>query len=402
MLRSGLMKLLVCLPVCLIAWNWTIAQEDEKQLRTKVYDFENLVLAKLIAKGDKVEIVVLAEAFEEVTKEVNVQRTKQETRTRMVPVTQQDGTVKQVQQTFTVAVPVSEKVKVNTFVSKGEEAQKIPLDKALFFTLQGKALAKDEVSNAFEKVTSVFLVRSEMEHVPAAMKSLQKTLGDKCLVLATKALAGPILANPAEPANLPVVPLAAPPVPQAFAAPAMRLAPAMPVVGFRPVAQGSAFLFQPEHVVMAKLDASGDEPKLVCMVESFRTEEREGMVTKMRVEQRTRTITRVVEGKPVQEEVAYQVRVPYTEKGTTSVQIPAGKKPAVANWDECVLYRVDGTEIDLKDAKALLSSTCPVFLYRGTGLEFVPPNELFQRLISPDAIVVLSDAEALYPSEVQR
>lgn len=365
------------------------------------YQTKDLVLIELDTSEDVPQLVVVADEYKKVKKNVKTTRIVQEQRTRMVPVIKEDGKQENVEQTYTVSIPVISDQEVESIESAGKKPQKIPISKARLFQLDGKEIPAEKIEDALKDIKSVFLIRGDHEKVAPASKAIQLAMGDRAAILTTSFLLSP---NDV-PAQRPQA--VAAPAAQLRAVPAQRIGRAIPAANiakfnlpaalprnFRGIS--NRYLFAEENLVLAKLDASGEIPKIICMVDSYRTEEREAMLTKFRTEKRTRTVTVIKEGKPVEQEQKYTVNVPYREKGMTKTRVPAGKKPASADWSECKLYKLDGSEVSLEEAKKILGQARPVFLVRGKDFGMQKPaSELLQRIVSKETLVLATDASAL-------
>lgn len=386
------LSFLLALTLALVHVQFASAQQKQPT-KSEIYDLSNLVLATTMLDGDEPSIEVDALKYESVERDVKVTKLQQETRSRTVEVTDKNGDTETVTQEYTVQVPVLEQRKVSVLVPAGNGKQKIAKSKFSLFDLTGKRIAADAVNEAARNIETVFLVRQMLDRIPAADPAIQKSLNGRCLVLVTDALPAPEQNNQAAPAQV----IARQPVRAAaaanFALPAMI--PAARIFANGRLTKNS--LYSPSNLVLAKLDTTDKSAKLVCMVEAFRIKEVERPVQRMKVEERTRTVRVIVDGKPEEREQTYRVNVPYTENTKIKTKVPAGKKPVSVNWDECRLYRIDGTELTLEDAKDALRKTRPVFLARGKDRAFESPNELFLQIASEDTLILMSDANPLFP-----
>ena len=149
--------------------------------------------------------------------------------------------------------------------------------------------------------------------------------------------------------------------------------------------------FSLRRVIQVKLDTSEATPKLICMVDRFREEEREGNFVRFREEQRTRKITVNIDGEAKQVEQTYTVRVPFTQSGIQRVLVPAGRKPVSLPWDQAKLFRLDGSAVTLEDAEKQLNKLQAVFLIDNLRSEIEPTEDLLQQVLRPDILILATD-----------
>lgn len=181
-------------------------------------------------------------------------------------------------------------------------------------------------------------------------------------------------AKPAEPPAVQVIP-------------AVPLLPAMRVAGM--AMRHKPLPFELGDLVLAKLDVSAKGAQLVALVEQTRTEERDVPVTTVRQEVRTRKVT-VGEGDQKKEvDQTYTVSIPVTENRTVTVPVSVGKKPTTYAMDQIKIYKLDGTVVQLGEAKQLLEKMQPVFLIQQPQTEFKPLEELYLRALNPNCLVVI-------------
>jgi hypothetical protein len=178
------------------------------------------------------------------------------------------------------------------------------------------------------------------------------------------------------------------PAPPAVAIPAVRLLPAMPRGadgGFRK----KPLPFELGDLVLAKISDGAKGAQLVALVEQTRAEEREVQVTVLRQEQKTRKVL-VGEGDQKKEvEQTYTVSVPVTESRNIVTQVPIGKKPTSYAMEQIKIYKLDGTIVQLEEAKKLLEKMQPVFLVQQPQAEFKPLEELYLRALNPNCLIVM-------------
>lgn len=151
-------------------------------------------------------------------------------------------------------------------------------------------------------------------------------------------------------------------------------------------------VFSLGNLLQIKLDVSEKEPKLICMVNAYREEERDGTFTRYRQEQRTRIVTVVVDGEEQQSEQAYTVRVPYTQTGNQKVLVPAGKKPVIILWKSATVYKLDATPLTLEEARKELAKLKTVFLVESTRRGVEPAPKAVLDVVKPGTLILSTQA----------
>ena len=173
---------------------------------------------------------------------------------------------------------------------------------------------------------------------------------------------------------------------------------ARPVGGFREIRANPETPYSLSNLMQVKLDISESEAKFVCLVESYREEERDGNVAKVRSEERVRIVRANVDGELKEVLQTFTVQVPYTEAGKAKVWVPAGKKPVSIDWEKAKLYRLDGSQVDLEDAKKLLSSLKTVFVVHSIKQPVPPADEAIRGVVKEDALVLATDELRVAPA----
>lgn len=391
-------------------------------LGSAIYDLKNLTHCKVLEESGSIYVSFLVDHFE--LKEVKVPKIerKQVTRTRIVDVVI-DGKTERVEQAYQTSVPVTTTTTTKRWMPTEKKAWKLPLEDVQFFSLEGEKLTSAEAKKRLEGEGVVFLHLGAVEQIPAATKEVQDATKEHCLVATTsvkppwieeleklkeealktrEANAVPVLeANPDDLFGLPVAPAVAgdAPVfrPQRVerALPAARIRPAnvaiLPAAPIRAVNGTPRPRFDQSTLVLAKLDGTKSEPKIVCMVDQFREEEREGWVTKFRSEQRERKVTVIVDGEPTVETRTYTVQIPVRERGMQTVRVAAGKKPVMTAWENVRLYHLNGDPVGVDEAREILSTTRPVFLVQG-DLDKAPEsaNSLMQQIGTENTLILVT------------
>ena len=152
-----------------------------------------------------------------------------------------------------------------------------------------------------------------------------------------------------------------------------------------------AELYELSSLVQAKVDTAESGAKIICLVESYRQIEQEMNVARVREEVRTRTVTVEVDGEQKEVEQVFTVKVPFRETAKVMSRVSAGKKPVSIEWDKAKLYRLDGTQVNLEEAKQLLSSLKPVFVIHGMRQVLPPADELIRQVVQEDTLVLVTD-----------
>lgn len=150
----------------------------------------------------------------------------------------------------------------------------------------------------------------------------------------------------------------------------------------------SSRLPQLDDLTQVKLVTLEGERQLVMMLESFRTEEQTGMVTKFRQELRTRTV-RDEQGRNVEQ--TYTVTVPYREAGEVELKIPAGRKPVSKPASLFRFFDLNRQELSVEQASNKLSSLRAAFLLDRFAGELPELPELYREAINQDCLVIVCE-----------
>ena len=129
-----------------------------------------------------------------------------------------------------------------------------------------------------------------------------------------------------------------------------------------------------------------------ALIEQTRTAQRNVPVTKIKQEERTRTVKVVdANGKESEVEQTYIVSIPVIENIDQPVQVPAGKKPTAFPLDELRIYRLDGTKIDVAEARKHLEKMSPIFLLRGFTGDIKPVEGVYLQALNPNCLIVVTN-----------
>ncbi len=177
--------------------------------------------------------------------------------------------------------------------------------------------------------------------------------------------------------------------------PLLQAAPALPAVRLLPAMRrgpDTGLPFELANLVLAKFDESPKGPQLVALVEQTRTEQRNVPVTKIKQEERTRKVKVVdANGKESEVEQRYIVSIPVIENIDQPVQVPAGKKPTAFPLDELRIFRLDGTKIDVAEARKHLEKMSPIFLLRGFTGDIKPVEGVYLQALNPNCLIVVTN-----------
>ena len=173
---------------------------------------------------------------------------------------------------------------------------------------------------------------------------------------------------------------------QAAGVPMMRWMPAMPL---RPA---NGLQIDLGKVVLAKFDDGPKGAQLVALIEQTRKEMKSVTITAFRQEVRTRKVQiTAANGELKEVEEPYNVQVPFTQDVMREVQVPVGKKPTAFPFDELRIYRLDGSEVTIAEAKTLLEKTTPIFLLKGFTGDIKPIEGAVLQAINPNCLIVATE-----------
>ncbi len=147
-----------------------------------------------------------------------------------------------------------------------------------------------------------------------------------------------------------------------------------------------------QEVVRAKLDLTGEKPKLVFMLPAYRTEKKEGTfrVIRVRPEQRVRQVE--VNGKQVEQ--TYTVMVPFTEIiDGPELSVAAGDKPHFFDLDDFRFVDLEGNPLTIAETAARLNTLKPAFLMERFMQDSAALPELQRATLRPDVVIILSANE---------
>ncbi len=145
-------------------------------------ELNDLHQAKLSSEGEELQLLVMAEAFRTEVREGPVTSFKQERRTRTIEV---DG--KQLEQAYTVQVPVTEYKESEVKVPAGRKPITVPASECRFFDLHGEELAATDAAERLGSLQPIFLLDglaadAKLPEIPAIVRQAVK---EECLIVTT-------------------------------------------------------------------------------------------------------------------------------------------------------------------------------------------------------------------------
>lgn len=145
-----------------------------------------------------------------------------------------------------------------------------------------------------------------------------------------------------------------------------------------------------QDLVQAKIDLSSDTPKIIMMLEAFRTEK--GMTKVRRPELRKRT-RQVDDGQGNLVDQEYTVTVMVTKEIETEVKMPAGRKPKECVLSDFQFYDLAGKPVTAEQAAKHLTTLRPMFLLDATRADSPKVPELFQQTLRADVLIAVTDQQ---------
>jgi hypothetical protein len=144
----------------------------------------DLVLAKIDIGNEKGgQLVALVEHMYMEEKEVQFTKLLAEKRTRKVSITGPDGKEKQVDQEYTVSVPVTEKKKIQIPVPSGKtRPMSFPVTRIKFYHLDGSPMEAADATRKLQKVGPVFLIRDRQVEIKKIDELYQRSLNPECVI----------------------------------------------------------------------------------------------------------------------------------------------------------------------------------------------------------------------------
>ncbi len=143
------------------------------------------MLAKFDESSKGPQLIALVEQSRAEQKTVTVTRMKQETRTRKVKV-RVDGKESEIDQDYTVVVPVTEEVDHMVQVPAGKKPVAFPLDEIRIYRLDGTKVSAKEASTLLEKMSPVFLVRGFSGDIKPLDGIYTQALNPNCLIVVSE------------------------------------------------------------------------------------------------------------------------------------------------------------------------------------------------------------------------
>ena len=150
------------------------------------FELSDLVLAKIDESPKGPQLVALVDQTRTELKNVTVTRMIQEVRTRTVKVAGADGLEKEVEQNYTVTIPVSENREAPVQVPAGKKPTAFPLDELRIYRLDGTQVAEADARKQLEKMGPIFLLRGFRGEIKAVEGVYLQALNPHCLIVVTE------------------------------------------------------------------------------------------------------------------------------------------------------------------------------------------------------------------------
>ncbi len=152
------------------------------------FDLANLVLAKIDPdeKGD--QLVALMEQTRIEKRNVKVTTMKAEVRTRTIKVTAADGKETEVEQEYTVMIPVTQDVERDVVVPAGKKPTLFPMDRVRIYRLDGTKVEAAESKKLLSKMSPIFLLRGFNGDINPVEGVYLQALNPDCLIVVAEVL----------------------------------------------------------------------------------------------------------------------------------------------------------------------------------------------------------------------
>ncbi len=150
------------------------------------FDLSNIVLAKFDESPKGSQLVALVEQTRTEQRKVAVTTLRQEVKTRKVKIRDKDGKESEVEQAYTVSVPVTEEVERAIQVPAGKKPTAFPLDELRIYRLDGTKVSEAEARKHLEKMGPIFLLRGFAGDIKAVEGAYLQALNPNCLIVVTE------------------------------------------------------------------------------------------------------------------------------------------------------------------------------------------------------------------------
>ena len=150
------------------------------------FDLSNLVLAKFDESPKGPQLVALVEQSRTDQRTIAVTRLIQEVKTRKVKVVGADGKESEVDQQYTVSIPVTENIDQAVQVPAGKKPTAFLLDELRIYRLDGTKVSQAEARKLLEKMGPVFLLRGFAGDIKAVEGVYLQALNPNCLIVVTE------------------------------------------------------------------------------------------------------------------------------------------------------------------------------------------------------------------------
>ncbi len=142
-------------------------------------------------------------------------------------------------------------------------------------------------------------------------------------------------------------------------------------------------------LVLAKVVMGEDGPRVILMVESYRTETTTAQVTVIRQEERSREV--LVDGKTVTQD--YTVNVPHTILQEIQRKIPAGRKPRTMQGDAIRFFNLDGEPVSIDGLAKTWTTLRPIFLIDQSKSDPQPISGIAKQAIHENCLIAVTEKQ---------
>lgn len=147
-------------------------------------NLSKLVQAKYHRAGEQASLVFLMEQYRTEERTTKVLELRQETRTRKIK-TLKDGKEQEIDQEYTVQVPVSVEKTGPVRISAGRKPVMVPLEKIAVYRLDGSSVDTSELAELLAEMQPVFLARPTGEPPQAASAIVRQAVNPNLLIVLT-------------------------------------------------------------------------------------------------------------------------------------------------------------------------------------------------------------------------
>ena len=150
------------------------------------FELANLVLAKFDESPKGPQLVALVEQTRTEQRKVAITKLTQEVRTRKVKIVGADGKESEVEQQYTITVPVTENIDQAVQVPAGKKPTAFSFDNLRIHRLDGTRVSEAEARKLLEKMGPIFLLRGFTGDIKAVEGVYLQALNPNCLIVVTE------------------------------------------------------------------------------------------------------------------------------------------------------------------------------------------------------------------------